>query len=136
MSDSLAIVVSQYNQFVTSNLLKGCMDALKDCDYTILDPIFVPGAYEIPYGIKKSFSLKPKGVVALGCVVRGETPHFDFICQSVSHFVMDLSLQFDIPVSFGLLTTINVDQAIERSGGKKGNKGAEAAHALLDLILL
>jgi len=134
---NIGIVISEWNSFVTTLLLEGAVEVLKSKGYNEdqIITVYCPGAYEIPFSAKK---LLPKvdGIITLGAVIRGETPHFDYVCMAVNRGVMELNLNSEKPVSFGVLTTNNVSQARERasSGGKKGNKGAEAALALLDML--
>jgi 6,7-dimethyl-8-ribityllumazine synthase len=124
------IVVSEWNKEITESLLKGAYDALLKSG-TIADNIIVehvPGSFEIPYAAKLlAEKMKPDAVICLGCVIQGETRHFDFICQSVTQGLTELNLRFTIPFIFGILTTKNIEQAKERAGGNKGNKGVEAA---------
>ena len=98
---------------------------------------YVPGSFELPLGAQFLVNKKSiHGVIALGCVIQGETRHFDFICDAVANGIMDLSLTFNKPVAFGVLTTNNLEQAKERAGGKLGNKGVEAAESVLKMLLL
>ncbi len=136
---TIGIVVARWNSFVTDKLLQGATDVLKNKGFSD-DQIIVahcPGAYEIPLTARK---LLPKvdGVVTLGAVIRGETPHFDYVCDAVNRGVSELNLHFEKPVVFGVLTTDNVEQAMKRAGSEddSGNKGAEAALALLEMLSL
>lgn len=137
LSCRVGIVVARWNSFITEKLLDGALDTLKSKGMEEKDIIVVhcPGSYEIPLAVKR---LLPKvdGVIALGAVIRGETPHFDFVCEAVNRGINELNLEFDKPVAFGVLTTDNVEQAAERADAdtKKGNKGAESALALLEMI--
>ncbi|MBO4317885.1 MAG: 6,7-dimethyl-8-ribityllumazine synthase [Mailhella sp.] len=133
----IAIVACRFNDFMVSHLIEGAVDylcrhgAVRD-DLTV---IRVPGAFELPIVVKKiAESGKYDGVVALGAVIRGATPHFDFVANEASKGIAQVSLQTGVPVGFGLLTTDTMEQAIERSGSKGGNKGVEAADALLETI--
>ena len=133
----IAIVACCFNDFMVSHLIEGAVDylcrhgAVRD-DLTV---IRVPGAFELPIVVKKiAESGKYDGVVALGAVIRGATPHFDFVANEASNGIAQVSLQTGVPVGFGLLTTDTMEQAIERSGSKGGNKGVEAADALLETI--
>jgi 6,7-dimethyl-8-ribityllumazine synthase len=135
----VALVVGRFNAFITKNLAEGAVDTLvrhglKDADIT---QVWAPGAFEIPLVVKK---LVDKGgydaVIALGCVIRGGTPHFDYVAGEAAKGVGQLSLQADIPVLFGVLTTDSIEQAIERAGTKAGNKGAEAAMAAIEMMSL
>ncbi|MGM0588171.1 MAG: 6,7-dimethyl-8-ribityllumazine synthase [Bacteroidota bacterium] len=135
----IAIVVTRWNSFITEKLLEGALDALQrhGIDQDDITVARCPGAYEIPLTAQKLIQTdKFKGVVCLGSVIRGATPHFDYVCSSVNRGVSELNLKFDVPVGFGVLTTDNIEQAIERAGTKAGNKGAEAALAVLEMISL
>jgi len=118
------IVVSKWNREITDNLLKGCIDLLKskgtlDININILK---VPGSFELIYGCKKMQQEDVNAIIAIGSVIRGETKHFDFICNATSNGIKDLNLSGNIPVIFCVLTDENMEQAIDRSGGKFGNK--------------
>ncbi len=139
----VGIVVSRFNVFVTEKLLSGAVDCLvqngvKDADITVA---WVPGAFEIPATAKRLLDLnRYDTVICLGAVIRGGTPHFDYVAGECARGVCDLSTNASIPVLFGVLTTDNVEQAIERAGGKSGgnsgNKGFETALAALEMINL
>lgn len=136
---SVGLVVAEWNHEVTFALRDGAVELLKKAGVKKDDIhlYYVPGSYELPYGaqtVLTNFELD--AVICLGCVVQGETPHFDFICQAVAKGCMDVQLQTRRPVIFGVLTTLNQQQALERAGGKHGNKGAEAAHTALKMIEL
>ncbi|MCZ6689186.1 MAG: 6,7-dimethyl-8-ribityllumazine synthase [Planctomycetota bacterium] len=132
----VAIVVSKFNEIVTRRLLEGCEKALReqgvaDKDITVA---WVPGSFEIPAtALLLAESDEHDAIVCLGAVVRGETPHFDYICREVARGVADVSLETSVPVIFGVLTTENTDQALQRSGGKVGHKGVDAARAALEM---
>ncbi|MGD9638571.1 MAG: 6,7-dimethyl-8-ribityllumazine synthase [Alphaproteobacteria bacterium] len=132
-----ALVASRFNDFFVSKLIEGALDFLvrhgaEESDITI---VRVPGAFEMPLAVKKTAnSKKYDGVIALGAVIKGATPHFDFVANEATKGLAHISLESEIPVGFGLLTTDNLEQAIERSGTKAGNKGVEAAEATLELI--
>jgi 6,7-dimethyl-8-ribityllumazine synthase len=127
-----AIVASEYNSVIMDRLIAGAQRALKDQKETAL--IRVPGAFEIPIAVKRAAqSKKYEAIVALGCVMRGETPHFEYISAAVSHGLQQVALETGIPVGFGLLTVDTVEQAMNRTG-ESGNKGSEAAKAALDMI--
>jgi 6,7-dimethyl-8-ribityllumazine synthase len=136
-SYDIGIVVARWNSFITDSLLEGALDVLKGKGISEekIKVIHCPGAYEIPLSCQKLLA-KVDGVVALGAVIRGDTPHFDYVCDGVNRGVMDLNLRTGKPVSFGVLTTDNVKQARERAGegDASGNKGAEAALALLEML--
>ena len=135
----VAIVVARFNEFITSKLLGGAKDALlrhgaAEADVHI---IWVPGAFEIPSIAQKvAGSGKYDAIICLGTVIRGSTPHFDYVCAEVSKGVAQTSLKFNIPVAFGVLTTENIEQAIERAGTKAGNKGFDAAITAIEMANL
>lgn len=135
----VGIVVARFNEFITSKLLGGAVDGLKRhdvCDDNI-DVAWVPGAFEIPLiASKMAKSGKYDAVIALGAVIRGATSHYDYVCSEVSKGVASVSLNSDIPVLFGVLTTDTIEQAIERAGTKAGNKGYECAEAAIELVNL
>ena len=134
------IVVSEWNQKVTEGMFQGAFDALKDCG-AISDNIVrwnVPGSFELVYGCKtmqKSYDMLDV-IIAIGSVIQGETKHFDYVCEGVSQGIKDLNVQSDIPVIFCVLTDNNLQQAIDRSGGKHGNKGSEAGIAAIKMAQL
>jgi 6,7-dimethyl-8-ribityllumazine synthase len=133
----IAIVASRFNDFITSRLMEGTLDALTrhgvaDKDITIYR---VPGAFEIPSVVKRLVaSGNTDGIIGLGAVIRGSTPHFDYIAAEVSKGIAQVALDAKIPVIFGVLTTDTIEQAIERAGTKSGNKGFDAAMSLLEMI--
>ena len=138
------IVVSEWNDTITEGLWQGAFDALIDCG-AIKENIVrwnVPGAFELTYGaarMSKSIYAESgmlDAIIVIGCVVRGETEHFDFVCEGVTQGIKDLNLMGDIPVIFCLLTDNNMQQSIDRSGGKHGNKGTEAAIAAIKMANL
>ncbi|MBS1515178.1 MAG: 6,7-dimethyl-8-ribityllumazine synthase [Bacteroidetes bacterium] len=135
----IGIVISKYNEPIIMALLKGAKSALleKGFDESKIDVFFVPGAYEIPTIVKKLCNLtKYDGIITLGCVIKGETAHFEYICEPLSHTLMNLSVEFEIPVGFGVLTAFTPQQAYERSLEDKDNKGYEAASAVIEMIEL
>ena len=135
----IGIVVSRFNEFITSKLLGGALDALKrhDIKEKNVEIAWVPGAFEIPLiASKMAKSKKYDAVVCLGCVIRGNTSHYDYVCNEVTKGVAAISLQNDLPVIFGVLTTENIEQAIERAGTKVGNKGFEAATTAIEMVNL
>lgn len=137
--DKYAIVIARFNDFIGSKLLEGCVDALKrhGVDDDNIEVIWVPGAFEIPLVAKKlAKSSKYSAVITLGAVIKGSTPHFDYVSAEVSKGVAQVALQSDIPVIFGVLTTDNIEQAIERAGTKAGNKGADAAKTAIEMVNL
>ncbi|MCG9711240.1 6,7-dimethyl-8-ribityllumazine synthase [Shewanella insulae] len=134
----VAIVVSRFNSFVVDSLLDGAVDTLKRFGQVADDNITVvrvPGAVELPLAARRvAASGKFDGIIALGAVIRGGTPHFDFVAGECNKGLAQVALEFDLPVSFGVLTTDTIEQAIERSGTKAGNKGGEAALGLLEMV--
>jgi 6,7-dimethyl-8-ribityllumazine synthase len=134
-----AIVVSEWNTEITHALLKGAIYTLEKhgVKEKNIEVVHVPGSFELTFGARL---LAEKGesdaVLCLGCVIQGETPHFDYICQGVSHGITELNLEYDIPVIFGVLTTNNMQQALDRAGGKHGNKGDEAAITGIKMAVL
>jgi len=135
----IGIVVSIWNDEITSNLLSGAVEALKD--FGVLDENIiikqVPGAFELPLGAQYLLSdASIDGVIAIGVVIQGETKHFDFVCSGATQGIMEVMLKFDKPVAYCLLTDNNIQQSIDRSGGIHGNKGVEAAIACLKMISL
>ena len=132
-----ALVVSRFNALVTEPLLDGAVDILvrHGADRGDLSVIRTPGAYELPLACKiAAESGRYDGVVALGAVIRGSTPHFDYVCAQAARGLLDASTLTSVPVGFGLLTCDTLDQAFERAGSKAGNKGAEAALATLEMV--
>jgi len=136
----IAIVAGRFNEFIVGRLVAGCEDALKRHGVDTaarLDLIWVPGAYEIPLVCKKAAkSGKYAAVVALGAVIRGATPHFDYVSSEVSKGVASASMDTGVPIIFGVLTTDTIEQAVERAGTKAGNKGFEAGVAAIEMISL
>ncbi|MDR2191874.1 MAG: 6,7-dimethyl-8-ribityllumazine synthase [Endomicrobium sp.] len=134
-----ALVASRFNELITNKLVSGAEDMLKrhgasDEDISL---VWVPGAFEIPAAAKKvADSGKYDAVICLGCVIRGATPHFDYVAAEVSKGVAAISIQGKIPVVFGVLTTDSIEQAIERAGTKSGNKGSDAAVSAIELVSL
>jgi len=133
-----ALVVSRFNSFVVESLVDGALDALErhgevnEQDITL---VRVPGAYELPIVAKKlAEQNKYDAIIALGAVIRGGTPHFEFVAGECNKGLAQVSLEYGIPVSFGVITTDSIEQAIERSGTKAGNKGAEAAIGALEMV--
>ena len=133
------LVVSRFNDFISSKLVEGAVDALKRHGATEeqLLLVKVPGAFEIPLTAKKlAESGKVDAVICLGAVIRGSTPHFDYVAAEVSKGIAVVSLETKVPVAFGVLTTDNLEQAIERAGTKSGNKGWDAALAAMEMVNL
>ena len=133
----IGIVAGRFNEFITSKLVGGAVDVLKrnDVNDEDIDIAWVPGAFEIPLITKKmAESKKYDAILTLGAVIKGATPHFDYVCAEVSKGVAQISLQTGLPVMFGVLTTNNIEEAIERAGTKAGNKGADVAFGALEMI--
>ncbi len=131
------IVVGRFNSFITERLVEGALDCLKrhGADDDKLTIVRVPGAYEIPMAVAKmARSSKFDAIVALGCLIRGATPHFDYIASEATKGCANVSIETGVTVSFGILTTDTIEQAIERAGTKAGNKGAEAASAAIEMV--
>lgn len=134
-----AIVVARFNNFITNRLLDGALDALYRHNATEenIDIFYVPGAYEIPMITKKlAQSKKYSSVIALGTVIRGDTPHFDYVANEVAKGIAQVNLETGVPVVFGILTTDNIEQSIERAGSKGGNKGFDAAMTAMEMVSL
>ena len=133
----VAIVAARFNEFITSKLIGGAEDALLRHGSTDenIHLVWVPGAFEIPLAAQKlAASQKYDAIICLGAVIRGSTPHFDYVCAEVSKGVAQVSLKYNIPVAFGVLTTENIEQAIERAGTKAGNKGFDAAMSVIEMV--
>lgn len=133
------IVVGRFNEFIVSKLLGGAIDGLKrhGVKDEEIDVAWVPGAFEIPLVAKKmANSNKYDAIICLGTVIRGSTPHFDYVCSEVAKGVGSVSLSTDVPVIFGVLTTDSIEQAIERAGTKSGNKGYDAAVSAIEMANL
>ncbi len=135
----IGIVVSRFNEFITSKLLSGAMDGLvrHDVQEKDIHVAWVPGAFEIPLiASKMAKSGKYDAVICLGAVIRGSTSHYDYVCSEVSKGIASVSLSSSIPVMFGVLTTENIEQAIERAGTKAGNKGYDCALGAIEMVNL
>ena len=135
----IGIVVARFNEFITSKLLAGAIDGLKrhDVEEGAIDVAWVPGAFEMPLVAQKmAMCGKYDAVICLGAVIRGATTHYDYVCNEVSKGIAHVSLQSGIPVMFGVLTTENIEQAIERAGSKAGNKGFEGATGAIEMVNL
>ena len=133
----IGIVAGRFNEFITSKLVGGAVDVLKrnDVNEEDIDIAWVPGAFEIPLITKKmAESKKYDAIITLGAVIKGSTPHFDYVCEEVSKGVAQISLQTGLPIMFGVLTTNNIEEAIERAGTKAGNKGSDVAFGALEMI--
>ena len=133
------IVAARFNEFITSKLLDGALDCLRrhDVNEESIDVAWVPGAFEIPLiASKMAKSGKYDAVICLGAVIRGGTTHYDYVCSEVSKGIANVSLNSDVPVLFGVLTTENIEQAIERAGTKVGNKGYDCAAGAIEMANL
>ena len=139
MSKRIAIITSRFNEPVTSKLFKGATERLKELNVPDenVDAYFVPGAVEIPLIVKQCANRNCyDAIIALGAVIRGETTHYDYVCDQVSQGCQQVMMTFDLPVIFGVLTTENAEQAFDRVGGSHGHKGEAAADAALEMIEL
>ena len=133
-----AIVVARFNSFIVESLLDGAIDTLKrvgnvdDADITV---VRIPGAFELPLAVQKVAASKQyDAIIALGAVIRGGTPHFEYVAGECTKGIAQVMMQYGLPVSFGVLTVESIEQAIERAGTKMGNKGGEAASSALDMV--
>jgi len=136
---SFGIVVSRFNEFISSKLLDGALDALSrhDADDDKIDIAWVPGGFEIPYAAKKlALTNKYDAIICLGAIIRGETPHFDYISSEAAKGISQTSLLTGVPIIFGIITADNLEQAIERAGVKAGNSGASAALSAIEMVNL
>ena len=132
-----AIVVSRFNEVICKSLLTGSIDCLKrhECSEDNITIVYVPGAFEIPFVAKKlAVSKKYDAVICIGAVIRGATPHFDYIAAEVSKGVANVGLETGVPVIFGVITSDSIEQALERAGTKAGNKGWDAAISALEMV--
>lgn len=139
INDKFCIIVSRFNDFIGTKLLDGAIDELKRHGVTDenIEIVRVPGAFEIPIIAQKcAKSGKYNAIITLGAVIKGSTSHYDYVCAEVSKGVAQVSLQTGIPVIFGVLTTDNIEQAIERAGTKAGNKGSDAAKTAIEMANL
>lgn len=134
--EKYAVIISRFNEFISSKLLEGCLDSLqrRGVDEENIDVVKVPGSFEIPVTAHKAASTGQYAVViCLGAVIRGDTPHFEYIAAEVAKGVAQASISSGIPVIFGIITADTLEQAIERAGTKSGNKGADAAEAAIEM---
>lgn len=139
VTKKVAIINSRFNHFITDRLVEGAKDAYSrhGGDVTKLDLILVPGAFEIPFALDRALaSGKYDAVCCLGAVIRGATPHFDYVSAEATKGIANVTLKYGKPVTFGVLTVDSIEQAIERAGTKAGNKGSEAMAGLIELINL
>lgn len=133
------VIAARFNDRIVEDMLRGALDTLKrhGAGDSAVDVVRVPGAFELPLAARRVARLRQyDAIVALGVVIRGATPHFDFVCTEASAGLSRVSQEFEIPVGFGLLTCATIDQAIERAGTKHGNKGADAALAAIEMVNL
>lgn len=138
-SDRFCIILARFNDFIGAKLLSGAIDELKrhGVKEDNIDTVRVPGAFEIPVIAQKlALSKKYNAIIALGAVIKGATPHFDYVSNEVAKGIAQVSLNTGVPVSFGVLTTDNIEQAIERAGTKAGNKGSDAARTAIEMANL
>lgn len=138
-NQKVGIVVGRFNEFISGKLLEGALDGLKrhNVDEDDIEIAWVPGSFEIPLTAKKmAKSGKYDGIICLGAVIRGETPHFEYVSAEVSKGIANVSLDSETPVIFGVLTTDTIEQAISRAGTKSGNKGFESALSLIEMVNL
>ena len=127
-----AVIVARFNSSITEKLLEGAQNALKKAGADGIAVFYVPGAFELPLAARK-LAEAHDGLVALGAVIRGETPHFDYVCDAAAHGLLQVSLETGKPVAFGVLTTDTLEQAEARAGGKHGNKGYDAAMTAIEM---
>lgn len=133
------IVAARFNDFIVERLLEGAVDILlrHGAEATDIEVVRVPGAFEMPLAVKKlAAARRHHALIALGCVIRGATPHFEYVAGEASRGIAQAALAFDLPIGFGLLTVDTIEQAIERAGAKAGNKGADAALSALQMATL
>ncbi len=138
-NEKFCIILSRFNDFIGAKLLSGAIDELRrhGVDENNIDVVRVPGAFEIPIAaLKFAKTGKYNAVITLGAVIKGSTSHYDYVCAEVSKGIAQVSLQTEVPVIFGVLTTDNIEQAIERAGTKAGNKGSDAAKAAIEMANL
>jgi 6,7-dimethyl-8-ribityllumazine synthase len=134
-----AVVVSRFNDFITSHMVQGALDVLKrhNASESDIDIIKVPGSFEIPFAVKMAASSSIyDAIIAIGVIIRGETPHFDYLSSTVISDLASLGLEYGIPIVSGVLTTETLEQAIERGGTKAGNRGGEAARSAIEMANL
>ena len=134
----IGIVVSRFNEFITGRLLAGCLDALTRHEVSTgdIDVVWAPGAFEIPAVAQKMAGKKYDAVICLGAVIRGATPHFEYVSAEVTKGIALVSMNSSIPVIYGVITADTIEQAVERAGTKAGNKGADAAVSAIEMISL
>lgn len=134
-----AIIISRFNEFISNKLLEGALDSLirHGADEKDIAIHWVPGSFEIPITCQKIAAKKNfDAILCLGAIIRGETPHFDYVAQQVSRGISEVMLKYDLPISFGIITAENLEQAIDRAGVKAGNKGFDAATSAIEMVNL
>ena len=137
--ERFCIIAARFNETIVDRLVQGAVDALKrhGADETQIEIVRVPGAVELPLAAQRVAKTRQyDGIIALGTVIRGATPHFDYVCSECASGLTRVSLEHDIPIGFGVLTTENIEQALERSGTKAGNKGIDAALTTIEMVSL
>ncbi|MEO0275996.1 MAG: 6,7-dimethyl-8-ribityllumazine synthase [candidate division WOR-3 bacterium] len=134
----IGIVISRFNDFITKRLLEGAIEALKryGAKEENIDIYWVPGSFEIPYILKEIVSKDYDGFLAIGCIIKGDTPHFEYIANETIKGIQKIMYEYKKPIGLGILTVEDMEQAIERAGGKMGNKGEEAAKSVVELLNL
>ena len=133
----IAVITARWNSQVTEGLRAGALRALKRHNIEIVEDFYVPGAFELPLAAQKAAKTgRFQGIITLGCVIRGDTPHFDYVCAETTRGIGEVNLNQNIPVAFGLLTTDNLQQALQRAGDNNENKGEEAALTVLEMLEL
>jgi 6,7-dimethyl-8-ribityllumazine synthase len=133
----IAVITARWNSQVTEGLRAGALRALKRHNIEIVEDFYVPGAFELPLAAQIAAKTgRFQGIITLGCVIRGDTPHFDYVCAETTRGIGEVSLNQNIPVAFGLLTTDNLQQALQRAGDNNENKGEEAALTVLEMLEL
>jgi 6,7-dimethyl-8-ribityllumazine synthase len=131
----IAVVTARWNSQVTEGLRQGALRALKRHNIEAVEDFYVPGAFELPLAAQRAaLTSRFDAIITLGCVIRGDTPHFDYVCAETTRGIGEVGLQQNIPVAFGLLTTDNLQQALERAGDNQENKGEEAALTVLEML--
>lgn len=138
-NEKFCIVISRFNEFIGSKLLSGAIDELKrhGVNEENIDVVWTPGAFEIPLVAKRcAKSGKYNAIITLGAIIKGSTSHYDYVCAELSKGIAQIGLETEVPVLFGVLTTENIEQAIERAGTKAGNKGSDAAKAAIEMANL
>lgn len=134
----IGIVISRFNEFITKRLLEGAVESLKryGAKEENIDVYWVPGSFEIPYILKEIVSKDYDGFLAIGCIIKGDTPHFEYIANETIKGIQKIMYEYKKPIGLGILTVEDMEQAVERAGGKMGNKGEEAAESVVELLNL